>query len=61
MTEHEKQIEKNTDEPNLKRPYTRPQLVVYGDIRDITLTKQTDKAPDNPGQEVNMTGVPKPR
>lgn len=58
MIEHEKQIEKNTDDPNLKRPYSRPQLVVYGDIREITLTKQKNGAPDNPGKEVNMTGIP---
>ena len=59
MTEHEKQIEKNTDDPNPKRPYSRPQLVVYGDIREITLTKQTNRGPDNPGQEMNMTGIPR--
>jgi hypothetical protein len=56
MTEHENRIEKNTDDPNLKRPYSRPQLVVYGDIREITLTKQKGRAPDNPGQDRTMTG-----
>jgi hypothetical protein len=56
MTENEKKIEKKTDDPNPKTPYTRPQLVVYGDIRDITLTKQKGGAPDNPGQDRTMTG-----
>jgi hypothetical protein len=60
MSENEKQVENNTDDPNLKRPYSRPQLVVYGDIRDITLTKQKGGAPDNPGQERTMTGFESP-
>jgi hypothetical protein len=60
MTEHEEQTDKNTDDPNLKRPYSRPQLVVYGDIREITLTKQKGRAPDNPGQDMTMTGFDSP-
>jgi hypothetical protein len=58
MTENENQTEKNIDNPDLKRTYSRPQLVVYGDIREITLTKQKGGAPDNPGQERTMTGIP---
>ena len=56
MTENEMPVGMKTDLSNPKIPYSRPQLVVYGDIREITLTKQTSKRSDNPGQENNMTG-----
>ena len=55
MVENGKQVVK-IDGCDSREPYRRPQLVVYGDVREITLTKQAAKTTDNPGQEVNMTG-----
>jgi hypothetical protein len=62
MTENKKQIEKNTEDPNHKTPYNSPQLVVYGDIWEITLARREGKDKDNPGpgQEFNMTGFSGP-
>lgn len=54
MTKNEKQIE------NPKTPYSRPQLIVYGDIREITLTNKEGKAPDKPGQQQYRTGYVRP-
>ena len=65
MTEYEKQME-NTDDPNHRAPYSHPQLVVYGDIREITLARERGEERDNPGpgSNYNMTGfsqsTPKP-
>jgi hypothetical protein len=65
MTENEKQIEKNTNDPNPKMTYSRPQLVVYGDIQEITLARREGEAMDNAGRDsnINMTGFsdPKPK
>jgi len=55
MVENGKQVVK-IDGFDSKETYRRPQLVVYGDVREITLTKQAAKTTDNPGKEVNMTG-----
>ena len=65
MTKNEKQMEK-TNDPNHKTPYSHPQLVVYGDIQEITLARREGEARDNAGREtqINMTGfsqgTPKP-
>ena len=60
MTENEKQIEMNTDDPNPKTPYSAPQLVVHGDIWEITLTKKQGQKIDKPGQETLRTGFSQP-
>ena len=41
-----------------KKPYTPPTLTVYGDIRQITLTKGTTgvKRDNNSGRSPNKTG-----
>jgi hypothetical protein len=62
MTENEMQIEK-TDDPNPKTPYSRPQLVIYGDIQEITLSTLIDAVDrDNagPGTNRNKTRIPNP-
>jgi hypothetical protein len=60
MTENEKHIENNTEDPKPKTSYNSPQLVVYGDIREITLASKLGEAMDNakPGQNLNMTNFP---
>lgn len=63
MTENEKQVEKKTDKPNLKTPYSRPQLVIYGDIQEITLGSKNEGSRDNAGSSAsnyNKTGYPSP-
>jgi hypothetical protein len=60
MTENEMQIEK-TDDPNPKTPYSHPQLVVYGDIQEITLSTlidATDRDNAGPGTNRNKTRIP---
>lgn len=37
------------------RPYSRPVLVAYGDLTQLTATTQGGMTADNPGMEVNMT------
>lgn len=32
-----------------RRPYARPQLKVYGDLRDVTLTVMTNNNMNDPG------------
>jgi hypothetical protein len=65
MTKNEKQMEK-TNDPNHKTPYSHPQLVVYGDIQEITLARREGEASDNPAPGSNLTmtgfsqGTPKP-
>ena len=62
MTENEKQIEK-TDDLNLKTPYSRPQLVVYGDIKEITLARSAMAKRvimQGAGSNLNMTGFSAP-
>ena len=56
MTEKEKDLVTKSGELDKKTPYRSPQLVVYGDIREITLTTQKAGAADNPGKDMNMTG-----
>jgi hypothetical protein len=55
MTEKEKDVLTKPGELDKKAPYRSPQLVVYGDIREITLTTQRAGSADNPGQDMNMT------
>jgi hypothetical protein len=55
MSKKENQVESKTDKNNAKAQYSSPQLVNYGDIRELTLTAQKAVAPDNPGMEENMT------
>jgi hypothetical protein len=56
MTEREKDVITKSGEPSKKAPYRSPHLVVYGDIRELTLTAQKAVASDNPGKDMNMTG-----
>jgi hypothetical protein len=55
MTDSEKHVEKKTSSSIPKTTYNRPQLVVYGSVREITLTKQKANTSDNPGNDNNMT------
>jgi hypothetical protein len=56
MIKKEKQMGSEIEKSNDKAPYHSPQLVIYGDIRDITQTAQKAPSADNPGMENNMTG-----
>ena len=56
MIKEENQIENKTDKTKDKAPYRSPQLVTYGDIRELTLLAQKAPRSDNPGKENNMTG-----
>jgi hypothetical protein len=56
MIKKENQTESKTYKANVKTPYSSPQLVTYGDVRELTLTAQKSVRNDNPGQENNMTG-----
>jgi hypothetical protein len=56
MTEREKDVMSKSGELGKKAPYRSPHLVVYGDIRELTLTAQKAAAADNAGKDMNMTG-----
>ena len=56
MTEKEKDVVTKTGELGDKAPYRSPQLVTYGDVRELTLLTQKAPRSDNPGMENNMTG-----
>jgi hypothetical protein len=44
------------DQPKpLKRPYTRPRLVTYGDIRTLTQTTLVGQKADKGGAQKNRT------
>lgn len=38
-----------------KRPYTRPSLRIYGDLREITLSSLTDNMNDRGSSSQSMT------
>lgn len=56
MAEKDKHIGCEPGNRGDKVPYSMPRLVVYGDIRELTLTAQKAKNTDNKGQDMNMTG-----
>jgi hypothetical protein len=56
MTEKDGNAESKIDKHRSKAPYNSPQLVMYGNIREMTLNAQKAPAPDNKGQDMNMTG-----
>jgi hypothetical protein len=56
MTEKEKDLVTKSGELGKKAPYRSPQLVAYGDIRELTLTAQKSTNADNAGKDMNMTG-----
>ncbi len=55
MVKKEKPATIQPGQPHKKAAYRAPQIVVYGNIQTLTLTKQKANTSDNPGQEVNMT------
>jgi len=55
MTEKEKDLVTKSGGLGEKAPYRSPQLIVYGDIREITQTSQKAGMADNPGMDSNMT------
>ena len=55
MIKKENQKGTEIDKTNDKAPYRSPQLVIYGDIREITQLSQKAPMSDNPGNENNMT------
>jgi hypothetical protein len=40
-----------------RKPYSTPQVEIYGNLRQLTHTVQGGNVADNPGQETNMTNV----
>jgi len=46
MIKKENQVGSKTDKTNVKAPYRSPQLVTYGDIRELTLNAKKGN-PDN--------------
>jgi hypothetical protein len=56
MIKKENQVGSKTEQTNVKAPYSSPQLVTYGDIRELTLTA-AQGANDNPdGRSDSKTG-----
>ena len=45
----------NDQRKPLKRPYTRPRLVTYGDIRTLTQTTLVGQKADKGGAQKNRT------
>jgi len=41
--------------PAARRPYTRPRLVVYGDLGDLTLSNPTNNMNDKGSGSFSMT------
>jgi len=56
MVEKEKHVGSNPGKQEDKAPYRAPRLMIYGDIRQMTLTAQRAMSADNPGMDMNMTG-----
>ena len=56
MIKKENQVGSKTDKTNVKAPYRSPQLVTYGDIRELTLNAKKG-VKDNPrADDGNMSG-----
>lgn len=55
MAEKENHVGSEIEKPNNKAPYRSPKLVIYGDIREITLNTQKAGSADNKGKDMNMT------
>ncbi len=43
------EMNRNLDMPSIKKPYQKPQLCIYGDIRTITLTTGLTKVSGDGG------------
>jgi len=55
QTNPDKQDRDKQDHKIVRRPYQKPRVQIYGDLRQITHTVQEGGINDNPGQETNMT------
>ena len=40
-----------------RKPYSTPQVDIYGNLRQLTHTVQGGVVSDNPGKETNMTNA----
>lgn len=56
MIKKENQVGSKTDKTNVKAPYRSPQLVTYGDIRELTLNARTGVKDNSRADNDNKSG-----